>query len=201
MIMRPFIAASTRLLTGVRCLEASPHGDGPAIFFANHSSHLDFAVVWSALPPAVRERTSPAAAEDYWSKSRFRRWIACELFQSVLIARQHITRENNPVDRLARCLEGGRNVLIFPEGTRRTDGEVGEFKGGLYHLAQRFPTMPLVPVHLENLHRVLPKGAYAFVPIIAQARFRAPISLREGESKPDFLRRARAALLDEEPSS
>jgi 1-acyl-sn-glycerol-3-phosphate acyltransferase len=191
------VATGTRLLTGVRRLPASPHGEGPAVFYANHSSHLDFVVVWSALPYEVRDKTSPAAAEDYWTKTRLRRWLACKVFQAVLIARQHITRENHPVDRLAACLQQGRSVLIFPEGTRRTDGEVGEFKSGLYHLAQRFPDVPLVPVHLENLHRVLPKGAFAFVPIIVQAHFHAPIRLQAGEGKNEFLQRARAALIEE----
>jgi 1-acyl-sn-glycerol-3-phosphate acyltransferase len=194
-MLRRTIASLTRLFSGVRLLHASPHGDGPAVFFANHTSHLDFAVVWAALPDGMRERTSPAAAEDYWAKSKLRRWIACELFQAVLIAREGITRENNPLERLAACLESGRSVLIFPEGTRRMDGEVSAFKAGLFHLARRFPQIPLVPVHLDNLNRIMPKGAWVPVPLIAQAHFREPILMSEGEPKADFLVRARAALL------
>lgn len=196
-MMRRLIAASTRLVTGVRSIHAPPHGDGPAVYFANHTSHLDFVVVWAALPHEARVQTSPAAAEDYWGKSKLRRWIACEIFQSVLIPREGITRENNPIDRIAAVLEKGRSVLIFPEGTRRGDGLVGEFKAGLYHLARRFPGVPLVPVHLDNLNRIMPKGALVAVPLIAQAHFRAPIVFQEGEPKADFLKRARAALLDE----
>ena len=195
--MRNFIAAATRLFTGVRVLPVSPHGEGPAVFYANHTSHLDFMVVWAALPPEVRQLTSPAAAVDYWGKTKCRRWIACGIFQSVLIAREGITRENNPLDTLAECLSRGRSVLIFPEGTRRVDGEVGEFKAGLYHLSRRFPALPLVPVYLENLNRIMPKGTLLPVPIIAQACFRAPINFCASEPKPDFLRRARAALLQD----
>lgn len=195
---RRILAAGLRLLTGVRRLHESPHGDGPAVFFANHSSHLDFAVAWAALPAELRERTSPAAAHDYWSKTKLRQWIATQLFQSVLIERLHITRENNPITPLIDCLDRGRSVLIFPEGTRRGDGEVGEFKAGLYHIARNRPEIPLVPVQLENLNRLMPKGTYAFVPLIAQAHFRAPIRLLEGETKADFLSRARAALLNDE---
>jgi 1-acyl-sn-glycerol-3-phosphate acyltransferase len=200
-MIRRLLAGSLRVLTGVRRLNECPHGQGPAVFFANHSSHLDFAVVWSSLPFEVREQTSPAAAHDYWSRTKFRRWLALNVFQSVLIEREHVTRDNNPISALVSCVENGRSVLIFPEGTRRTDGEVGEFKAGLYHLARSLPDVPLVPVHLENLHRLMPKGAYAFVPIIAQAHFRAPIRLRDGESKQEFLQRARSALLDEASTS
>jgi hypothetical protein len=72
---------------------------------------------------------------------------------------------------------------------------VGEFKAGIHHLARRFPELPLVPVQLENLSRVLPKGSFLPVPIIARACFREPIRFDKGEAKLDFLARARLALL------
>jgi len=195
-MIRRLLASLTRLATGVRLLPATPHGDGPAIYFANHASHMDFVVVWAALPDAVRELTSPAAAEDYWGATSLRRRIACGLFQAILIPRQAVTRHNHPVDRLGTALEAGRSVIIFPEGTRSPLGETVEFKSGLYHFAKRFPEIPLVPVQLENLSRILPKGSRLLVPLIAQARFGSPIHLLEGESKPDFLIRARASVLE-----
>lgn len=194
-MIRSFVASLTRLITGVGRLPCSPSGAGPAIYFSNHTSHLDFAVVWAALPGLARENLSPAAAEDYWTKSAFRRRVACDLFQAVLIPREGITRENNPIDRLAEALKAGRSILIFPEGTRRGDGQVGEFKAGIHHIARRFPDLPLVPVYLENLSRVLPKGTFLPVPIIAQARFREAIHFDKAEGKLDFLARARLALL------
>lgn len=184
-----------RLLTGVRLLAAPPQGMGQAIYFANHASHMDFVVVWSALPDSVREMTSPAAAEDYWGKKPLRRRIACDLFQAILIPRQGVKRHNNPVNLLGAGLEAGRSIIIFPEGTRSLTPETAEFKSGLYHLAKRYPSIPLVPVHLENLSRILPKGSHLPVPLIAQARFGQPIHLLEGEAKPDFLARARASLI------
>ncbi len=195
MLPSRILAAATRLFTGVRCLAASPHGEGPAIYYANHTSHLDTLVIWSALPAEQRVLTSPAAAEDYWSTSALRRYVANEIFRAVLIPREGIKRDNNPLDRLSKCLEGGRSILIFPEGTRRTDGEVGPFKSGLYHLARRFPHLPLVPVFLDNLARVLPKGTLLPVPIIVQAHFCAPIHFDEKEAKQAFLDRAREAML------
>jgi 1-acyl-sn-glycerol-3-phosphate acyltransferase len=195
MITSRAIAAATRLFTGVRRLISAPHGNGPAIYYANHTSHLDTLVIWSALPCEMRVQTSPAAAEDYWNTSPLRRWVAKEVFQAVLIPREGITRDNNPLDRLAACLESGRSILIFPEGTRRSDGQVGVFKSGLYHLARRFPQLPLVPVYLDNLARVLPKGTLLPVPIIAQAHFREPIRFDESEAKQAFLERAREAML------
>ncbi len=197
--MRAFLAALVRLATGVRLLPEAPHGRGPAIFFANHASHMDFVVVWAALPDAVRELTSPAAAEDYWGATKLRRRIACELFRAVLIPRRDVNRSNHPVERLGTALEAGRSVILFPEGTRSLDGETSEFKSGLYHLARRYPDIPLIPVHLENLSRILPKGSRLPVPLIAQARFLAPMRLEPEEPKPVFLQRARSALEEMDP--
>lgn len=193
--LRSAVASAARLATGVHRLPSAPCGTTPAIYFANHTSHLDFVVVWAALPGPAREALSPAAAEDYWGRSAWRRRIACGLFQAVLIPRAGITRENHPVDRLAAALEAGRSVLIFPEGTRREDGCVGDFRAGLWHLAKRFPQAPLVPVFLENLNRIMPKGVLLPVPLIAQARFREPLPFDPHASKTDFLARARNALL------
>lgn len=194
-MIRRLLASIIRLATGVRLIASTPHGSGPAVYFANHASHMDFVVVWAALPNEVRELTSPAAAEDYWGATRLRRRIACDLFQAILIPRQAVTRHNHPVNRLGEALQAGRSVIIFPEGTRSPGGETGEFKSGLYHLAKRFPTIPLVPVQLENLSRILPKGSRLLVPLIAQARFGDPVRLLDDETKSDFLTRARACLL------
>ncbi len=194
-MLHGLIAAMARLATGVRPLLCAPCAPGPAIYFANHTSHLDFVVVWAALPAAARKNLSPAAAEDYWGKTALRRRVACGWFRAVLIPRANVTRENHPVDRMAAALEAGRSVLIFPEGTRRDEGGGGEFRAGLYHLAKRFPQAPLVPVYLENLSRILPKGTLLPVPLIAQAHFRAPIAFMPDEPKYDLLTRARTALL------
>jgi 1-acyl-sn-glycerol-3-phosphate acyltransferase len=195
--MRSLLAALVRLATGVRRLHELPHGGGPAIFFANHASHMDFVVVWAALPEETRELTHPAAAEDYWTANALRRWIACDIFRAILIPRRDVCRSNHPVDRLGVALEAGESVIIFPEGGRGETDEPGAFKSGLYHLARRYPGVPVVPVHLENLSRILPKGTKLPVPLIAQARFLAPIRIGPGEAKPAFLARARRALIDE----
>lgn len=200
-MMRGFLAASLRLATGVRLHFGPMHNGDRAIFFANHASHLDFALLWATLPADVRERTSPVAAEDYWDRPGLRRWLVTRVFQAVLIPREGIKRSNNPLDRIGAVLEAGRSVIIFPEGTRSRDGCPGVFRSGLYHLARRFPGLPLVPVHLENLNRIMPKGSFLPVPVIARVSFRQPITFRVEEEKSAFLTRARAALLGDDTLS
>ena len=72
--------------------------------------------------------------------------------------------------------------------------EIGEFKSGLYHLATSRPDVELVPVYLQNLNRILPKGEFLPVPVFASIYFGTPIKVEEGERKLDFLQRAKKCV-------
>jgi 1-acyl-sn-glycerol-3-phosphate acyltransferase len=113
----------------------------------------------------------------------------------VLIERQRVTVENNPLAPMVAALQAGDSLIVFPEGTRSADGAVHEFKSGLYHVARSCPDVPLVPVYLQNLSRILPKGDYLPVPVLGSMSIGAPLTLAANEAKPDFLQRARAAML------
>ena len=190
------LAGFIRLLSGARVLRAEDLPDGPAVFFANHSSHLDFVVIWAALPPEQRNRTRPVAGRDYWEKTRLRRWLAERVFHAVLIERQKVTVASNPMEAMMAALDAGSSLIVFPEGTRSLDGTIHDFKAGLYHLAKGRPGIPLIPTYLENLNRVLPKGEVIAVPLISSVKMGATVRLLEGEAKPAFLIRARDAVLD-----
>jgi 1-acyl-sn-glycerol-3-phosphate acyltransferase len=69
------------------------------------------------------------------------------------------------------------------------------FKSGLYHLANARPQVELVPVWIENLNRVMPKGEFVPIPLLCTVTFGAPLSVRDGEDKDAFLGRAGTALL------
>jgi 1-acyl-sn-glycerol-3-phosphate acyltransferase len=167
---------------------------GRRVFFANHCSHLDFLVIWASLPPEIRATTRPVAAADYWAKGRLRRRLADRVFRAVLIDRRAGGRE--AVARLSEALAGGDSLIIFPEGTRGDGPDVGAFKAGIYHLATEWPGLELVPVHLENLNRVLPKGEAVPVPLMSRVAFGAPLKLHDGEDKTAFLDRARDAVVE-----
>lgn len=167
----------------------------PVVFFSNHTSNLDFPVIWSALPNSLRLKVRPLAAQDYWSKGKLRSFLAKGIFNAILIERKAVTRENNPVPRMQAALKGGFSLIVFPEGTRSRSGEVGKFKTGLYHLAENHDGLPLIPVHLENLFRILPKGEFFPLPLVATLRFGEPIYLQAGETKAAFIERARQSLI------
>ena len=191
----------TKLITGVNpvWVDCESRTDRLRVYFANHGSHLDFATLWAALPKDMRERTRPVAARDYWGRTKLTRAVAVGLFNSLLIAREGITRQDNPIEQMATAMRTGSSLILFPEGTRSLDGTMSMFKPGLYHLASKVPEAELVPVYLQNLNRILPKGHLLPIPIISSVVFGPPMKLNEGEHKQDFLKRAREAVLNLAP--
>jgi 1-acyl-sn-glycerol-3-phosphate acyltransferase len=206
-MIAPLIVATARLLSGA---QARWVGCDPSfrqrIYFANHTSHLDFVVLWSALPPALRRLTRPVAGRDYWEPNALRRYLAARVFQAVLVDRQgagastdrvaRVEAARRTVEMTAQALGTKHSLIVFPEGTRGNDAEPGPFKSGLYHLVQLRPDVELIPAYLENLNRILPKGEILPVPMMASVTFGAPLQLEPGEACAPFLARARAALLE-----
>ncbi len=170
------------------------------VYFANHSSNGDFVLLWTVLPPALRKRTRPVAALDYWLTSRLRAFIGRDVFNAVLIDRHPERRVQNPVDQMVEALDQGSSLILFPEGGRNSsDQPLLPFKSGLYHLAKARPEVDLVPVWIANLNRVMPKGEIIPVPLICTLTFGAPLHLASDESKDAFLVRASQALLALQP--
>jgi 1-acyl-sn-glycerol-3-phosphate acyltransferase len=202
------IAFLARVVTAVqvRHLEYAPQ-DRPAVYFANHTSHLDALLIWASLPPVARARTRPVAARAYWSARRVRRYLATRVFRAVLVDRASEvttgdgaggtapTRRPRAIEEMLATLRGGDSLIIFPEGTRGKGDAVARFRTGLFHLASRMPEVNIVPVYLENLGRMLPKGEVLLVPLLGRVTFGKPFRIGEGEPKADFLERSRAALI------
>jgi len=186
-----------RLLVGAvaRYVNTQPY-QGQCIYFANHTSHVDTLALWSALPSDLRRQTRPVAAADYWGKTALRRHIALDGLNAVLIDRTRATPDADPLAPLKSALAAGDSLIIFPEGTRTAQPLPSEFKSGLFRLAEAFPGVALIPVYLDNLHRSMPKGSFVPVPLICTVRFGAPLARIDGESKEDFLVRARQAVVD-----
>ncbi len=207
MNLAPFggvIAGGARLISGVQVTWR----DGlplprQSVFFANHTSHLDFVVLWSSLPRELRKRTRPVAAQDYWDHG-VRRALAVDVFNAILIPRGHggTSREvgaRDTIDRFAAEMGDRYSLIIFPEGTRGTGESIGPFKSGLYHLCLRKPELALIPAYIENLNRILPKGEFLPVPFISRVTFGSPSFIEPEESKEHFLARMRGALCALQP--
>ncbi len=193
-LFRRFLVVLVKILVGARSDWRGCEPDTVRrIYFANHSSHFDTVAVMAALPWEVRRLTHPVAARDYWAASSLRRFIAEKLLRAVLIDRKP-EPGSQPLAPLEALLRDGKSILIFPEGTRGAGEGIAPFRSGIYRLGLAFPDVELVPVYLDNLRRILPKGSWLPVPITCTARFGVPLRLEPGEEKDPFLERARTAV-------
>ena len=137
MIARLFasvVTAFARIVTGVRgewqgCLPEARQ----RIYFANHTSHGDFVLIWTVLPAVLRRSTRPVAAADYWRQGQLRRFIGEQVFDAVLIDRDAAARQADPIEMLLAALDRGASLIFFPEGARNTTGQrLLPFRSGLY---------------------------------------------------------------------
>ena len=199
------LAAVARGISGVQVQWAGCEPDEKQrIYFANHTSHLDFVVLWSALPSDLRAHTRPVAAQDYWESSAVRRYVVTNVFNAVLVQRGAMAQAKTPeearfaaralIEQMAAALGEQYSLILFPEGTRGNGEKVEPFRAGLYHLALRRPDVELVPAYLENMNRILPKGEYLPVPMLSLLTFGKPMRVEPGEEKEAFLERAREAV-------
>lgn len=196
------LAGACRLIAGtVVQWHCDPNASVPRIYFGNHSSHLDFIVIWSALPPRLRRTTLPVAGKDYWDRGLVRRYLVGRVFHAVLIQRGAPGAAHAPaaaqaaIEQMTQAMGTRHSLIVFPEGTRSTDGEIGPFRSGLFHLSRARPDVELIPVYLQNLNRILPKGELLPVPMLSRVVFGAPLENIANEEKDAFLTRARDALL------
>lgn len=193
------IAILIRLLTGAqaRWVGCAPE-DTQRVYFANHASNLDGPVIWASLHPRIRHRTRLVAARDYWDAGPLRRFVATRIFDALLINRRRVTRDDHPIADMEAALDAGSSLIIFPEGGRRSDedGVPAPFKSGIHRLAIGRPELEFVPVHLRNLDRILPKGEFLPVPVMASVAFGTPLRLRPDEDRAAFLERARNAIIE-----
>jgi len=195
------LAMAMRVLSGVqvRWLDCQP-GPRQRIYFANHTSHLDAVILWASLPDQVRALVRPVAAQDYWEKTALRRFLSERLFHAILIDRnpqgaaRRLGSAQAVIEKMVSAMGVRYSLIVFPEGTRGSGEEVAPFKSGLYHLALHKPEAELVPVYMENLNRILPKGEVLPVPVLSSVTFGPPLQLESGEHKKVFLDRARQAV-------
>ena len=193
---KSLMVLAAKLITGVNARWVGCQPDTrPRVYFANHTSNLDAVVIWASLPPPIRDLTRPVAARDYWTTSRLRLYIATKILNALLIERKKPTARENPLADMLAALDNRNSLILFPEGGRHLEAEPAPFKGGLFHLAKDRPDVEFVPVLIENLNRILPKGEILPVPLLGGVNFGQPIRLEAAEGKVEFLERARTAVM------
>jgi 1-acyl-sn-glycerol-3-phosphate acyltransferase len=176
LIVRPFIMVV--LGVNVRNRERLPR-TGPAIIVANHNSHLDTMVLMSLFPQSVLPKLRPVAAMDYFMKNRLLSWFSTKIIGIIPLSRKRGKAKETLDDRLAGLYAGlarGDIVILFPEGSRGDPEKMTEFKSGIAHIAQKNPDVPVYPLFLHGLGKVLPKGEMIPVPFFCDVWVGEPMT-------------------------
>lgn len=171
--------------------------EGPAIFAANHHSHVDTPLMLTSIPEPWRHKLIVGAAADYFFGTRMTSALSSLVIGAVPIERSKVSRRS--ADQAAQLIEDGWSLLLFPEGGRSPDGWGQPFRGGAAYLAQK-TGKPVVPVHLEGVGRILRKGRSFPRPSTTSVTFGRPLIPRDDENATRFAARLEAevaALADE----
>lgn len=213
-LSKAILTAAGTTLTATGEDGSKPYFPPQAIYYANHASNLDFVAILAVIPTELQPHVRPIAAADYWGKG-LRGAVAQGVFNAHLVQRykdrpytradmQSTLRTDSgsspktvQLAGMTDVLDAGDSLIIFPEGTRGPSDQVATFHAGLYRLARHAPHLPVVPVTLKDLGRVLPKGAIFPRAHPAEVIVHNPIKLRDDESQEEFLVRARAVIAAE----
>jgi 1-acyl-sn-glycerol-3-phosphate acyltransferase len=158
---------------------------GPAIICANHNSHLDTMVLMTIFPLRLLGILRPVAAAEYFLKSRFLAWFALHIIKIIPLERKKSNCTEHPLAKCSEALERGEILIIYPEGSRGEPESLASFQSGIAHLAKLHPEVPIYPVFIYGLGKVLPKGEMILVPFFCDLAIGEPIFW--GDSKKSFM--------------
>jgi 1-acyl-sn-glycerol-3-phosphate acyltransferase len=143
---------------------------GGALVVSNHQSHLDPILVGLACD----RRLNFVARDTLFGFAPFR-WLINSL-DAIPLHREGIGLGG--LKESLRRLKDGEMLLIFPEGTRTRDGEVGHLKPGFIALARR-SKVPLLPVALDGAFDSFPRRSHFPLPAVIHVRYAAPLEPEE----------------------
>jgi 1-acyl-sn-glycerol-3-phosphate acyltransferase len=137
----------------------------------------------------------PVAAADYFLRNRALAWFTFNIVNMIPIerpAKGKVDRHSDPLEDCAKALRAGEILLVFPEGTRGESETLARFKGGVARLKEQFPDVPVIPIYMQGLGRVMPKGEIALVPVVVDVFVGEAVAWTS--NRPDFTRAMEQAV-------
>lgn len=176
LIVRPFLV----LVIGIRVKgQHHLHTSEQVLIVSNHNSHLDTVVLLDLIGIERMSSFRPVAAADYFETSGPISLATHVLFNILPIRRKGPGESGaNPIEVMAKAIEAGDSLIVFPEGTRGEPEKLARFRSGAGHLIARFPHLKVIPVFLEGMGKILPKGAWCPVPFDGSVNIGPPTVFR-----------------------
>jgi 1-acyl-sn-glycerol-3-phosphate acyltransferase len=164
------------VVIGLRIIDRSKlPTSGPAIICANHNSHLDTMVLMTIFPLQLLSKLRPVAAAEYFLQNRLLAWFALQIIGIIPIDRHKPSHTAHPLAKCSEALARGEILIIYPEGSRGKPESLASFQSGIAHLAKRHPDVPIYPVFIYGLGKVLPKGEKILVPFFCDLAIGTPL--------------------------
>lgn len=153
------------------------------VLASNHNSHADAVNIMTAIPSSMLANTHPVAAADYFGRSRFVSFISWLFLNLILIPRKRAKEEgeDDPIAIMDKAIKNGKSIILFPEGSRGDAGKLQPFKKGIGLLMEMNRNVPIIPIYMEGIGRVLPKGNKIMLPSLTKIYIGDPIYV-ENES-------------------
>ena len=200
-ILRGFFGPAMSTWTSRSCagLEHLDALEGPAVFVANHASHMDTPLLLRSLPRPYRGRTAVAAAADYFYVKRRAAFSVALLFNTVGVERRGAGLDDEANARLAALFAGGHSLLLYPEGTRAKTSVVARLRSGAAVIAAQHG-LPVVPIHVAGTATAMPRGKHWMVRKPGGGRhpitvtFGPPVLPGEGLHRSEVMERVREHL-------
>jgi 1-acyl-sn-glycerol-3-phosphate acyltransferase len=148
--------------------------DEQVLIVSNHNSHLDTVVLLDLIGPMRMETFRPVAAADYFTTSSLTHYVTSLGFNILPIRRTKDGGGDDPLEVMAEALARGESLILFPEGTRGEPEQMTRFRSGAARLIARFPRLKVVPVYLDGLGRIMPRGEWYPVPLVGRVNIGAP---------------------------
>jgi 1-acyl-sn-glycerol-3-phosphate acyltransferase len=194
-IYKIFWNAFFKIIIGVRIIGARKlQNYDQFIIAANHNSHADAVTLMTAVPTNKLATTHPIAAADYFGKNKLMSFISWFFINVKLIPRKKTEADSdNPIEIMDALLKKNKSIIIFPEGSRGKPGKLSAFKKGIGILSEKNKNIPIIPVYLEGISRVLPKGNKVILPSLTKIYFGDAIHITN-ESSEEIVEKVEAAI-------
>lgn len=159
------------------------------VFVSNHQSMFDVWLIYGWLPVIFK----------WLMKAELRKvpfvGTACKAAGHIFVDRRNPKAAMESMEEVKKQLKDGVCTVIFPEGTRTKDGQVGRFKRGAFQIALDLQ-LPVVPISLSGCYNVLPKGKPFVYHRPVRMYVGEPIDITQFENNNDAIEFVRGKVIE-----